>query len=613
MLDAFKKYPSQISSAFRRFPIAVAFSFVSFAMLIVNTEYVSLIDIVLGSAIVRFLIWLGIYPIAAVLVSLTTSLVQESLNIRNKKLQLITGGTWFTISLALVNIFLEIGEDFTFYFATSTTLAYTIILFGFFFAPFWKQPNEDGFWVFLCKVAKAFVIAIIVAAILLGAMEGLILGFTELFDESLPRRLCIYTIYFCASVVAPVLFFSGIPSIDECTKEPPSLSRFTIGTIRFLFVPVLTISILLFYCYIVKFVMHWDMPRGMISYFVSSFVGFTLALIVVMYPSYRAPGNTPEKKLLKIFPAACIPLIALMTIGLVRRISEYGISELRIYALVINIFFYIIMATLLIDRVKHKYRYIAIAFCALFFIFAVSPFNAQSISNHVWMKSIKEALIEQGYTEFPLDTKDTREFVHKLKEKNDKNARLVISRLTKMRSISSGKSSSTTLANYLSTKSIPSIYQVYEESALDYSEVDEVSDTADTDSVPFEPFEVSLDYPEKKPLEVPRGAKAAVTVDRSFDDSEFEFRGDTLTFRVSLKEEGCGCDESSACADSTVDSTGAVKTSDIYSFTVDRQTLKQDTTKFFKTDKATLAISHLYAEEQSNNKSLKITGILFIE
>lgn len=67
-----KKYPSQISTAFKRFPLAAAFAiFATIAFIYVYesghlpTEY-------------KFSHWLMIYPIAASMIALSVSLVQES-------------------------------------------------------------------------------------------------------------------------------------------------------------------------------------------------------------------------------------------------------------------------------------------------------------------------------------------------------------------------------------------------------------------------------------------------------------------------------------------------------------------------------------------------------
>ena len=583
VLDAFKKYPSQITSAFRRFPVASALTFFTFFALVYSTEHTEIFDRLAG---MRFLAWLGIYPIAAMLISLTTSLVQESLKNRSRLPQAITGGAWFVFSLFLTFAFSMDVSWANYYLVATASFIYITATLSIFIAPFWKDKDENAFWIFLFRNLKALVVGALIAALLLASVEALVFCFGALFEHEFNEKVYLYIVYFCAGAVFPILYFTGIPSIEECHSETPKLSKFVTSTIRFLFVPVLSLAILLFYAYIVKFIVLWDMPQGMVSYFVSGFMLYMLALVTVLYPARLSPGSTFEKKLLKIFPTACIPLVAMMSVGLVRRISDYGISPWRLYVVGINIFFYIIIAVFLIDKVKCKSRYIAIVFCAIFFVVTDTPLSAYSISQRVWMGSIK------------------------LKDKDDKNAKLVITRLVSIGDSPLNDPTYYSLANYLSTKdrSLFSLLQIYGVNNLDCTDDDIICDKDSIDKEPFESFEVSIEYPDKALLQVPRGTKGAVAIDHYFNNDEFEFTGDTLTFRISLKEDsGCSCDS---------DSTDACKEAPapVYSFTVDRQTLKQDSIRQIKADGATFAINYLHAEEESkSSKTLRIRGILFTE
>ncbi|WP_458448973.1 DUF4153 domain-containing protein [Fibrobacter sp.] len=613
VLDAFKKYPSQVSSAFRRFPVASALALFTFFALVYSTEHTEIFERLAG---MRFLAWLGIYPVAAMLISLTTSLVQESLKSESKLPQAISGAAWLALSIILAfGITSSVAMQFsllahystlTYYFIASTALVYVTATLSIFIAPFWKNKDENAFWIFLFKKLKALVVAALVTALLLASVEALVFCFGALFEHDFDEKVYFYIFYFCASAVFPILYFSGIPSIEECHSETPALNKFATSTIRFLFVPVLSLAILLFYAYIVKFVVLWDMPQGMVSYFVSGFMLYMLALVTILYPTRLSPGNTFEKKLLKVFPAACIPLVAMMSVGLIRRISDYGISAERIYAVTINIFFYIIIAVFLIDKIKCKSRYIAVIFCALFFVIADTPLSAYNISQRVWMGSIREALTEAGYTEFPLSKDDARKFVIDLRKKDDEKSKLVASRMLEL-----AETRNPEFTEYLPITGYDYAF------TKDLAEDECCEDSDSTAEEPFEQFEASIEYPDKAVLQIPRGTKGAVAIDHYFNNDEFEFTGDTLTFRISLKEDsGCSCnsDESDACADSTAGPAGESATKTVYSFTVDRQALKQDSIRQIKTEGATFGIRYLHAEEESkSSKTLRIRGILFVE
>ena len=534
---AIKKYPSQISSAFKRFPLAVAMALFTFIALVTDTEFAQFGN----DHFTRLFVWLAIYPIAAMLTALATSLVQESRKSTNARPQAIASGAWFLLSIALV-AGLSFDDD-PFYFGCTVTLVYLIATFAVFLGPFWKQPNENGFWNFLQKNIKSAIIAILVSAILLGALEGFVFGFAELFDTDPGEMIYLYIFYFCASVVVPILYFSGIPSIDECIEEPPALSKFASSTIRFLFIPVLAIGILLFYAYIIKFIVLWDMPdEGTASAFVSGFIIYLLALITAMHPMRLSAEQTTEKKLLKIFPAACIPLVVLMSIDIMHIFIQESLSPEIIWVIVINIYFYIIIAILLKEKIQRKSRYIAIAFCALFFITTISPLNAQNIADFAGMKIIENEPTQQSNTKTTPVKEDTTEA--------------------------------------------------------------------------FDSFEADISNSDIISFIIPEGAKEVAILDHYFDKSEFEYKGDTITFRITLSEDDENAADSSATKPSaaTPNAADSAKTkSRVYSFYTTKQELN-DSLESIASDHAAIGIKELHTGQWSKTgRSLRIKGLLFTE
>ena len=334
------------------------------------------------------------------------------------------------------------------------------------------------------------------------------------------------------------------------------------------------------------------MPEGVISAFVSSFMVYMLVLVSVMYPAHLAPNETLEKRLLKIFPAACIPLVFSMSIDIFIMLLDSGIEEEFFYVIAINIYFYAVIAIWLIDKIKRKFRYIALTFCVLFFICTDSPFNAKTITNHIWLHSIENALIEQGYTQFPLSGKDENEFIKALKKSEDNDAQKILTRIQKL--------DDAYLARYFSGK-----ISIYNE-----SEPESKSSSSETDTTEvFESFEATISHSENLTFAIPKGAKEAARLDQYFSDDYFEFLGDTLSFRISIEP------KDKTKADSASADTNAVQANKkFYNFKVLKETLKQDTTRILKTEGATIGLHYLHASQWSEtDRSLKIKGLLFIE
>ena len=559
-LTAIKKYPSQISTAFKRFPLAVAFAiFTTIAFIYVYESHSLLTDS-------KLLFWLFFYPIAATMIALTISLVQES----RKKFSIIphvvAEAVWLAVSIALT--FYDFSTDNNTehtYVLVTWLFIYTTVFLSIFIAPFFKQKDENGFWVFLMKNAKAAVIAGAISVVLIAAIDGLLFGFFNLFDIEVSNRPYTYSAIICSCTIFPILFFSGIPSIDECLQEAPALNKFQVSTNKFLFLPILSLYIILLYAYIAKIIIQWEMPKGMVSYLVSVSMLLMLLRVTLMHPKRIDPKPSFEKKLLKILPAACIPLVILMSVGIMRRISDYGISEDRYYIAAVNIFYYIIIAILLIDKIKCKSRVIAIVFCSMFFILTNGPLSAFNVTHRVWMESIETALAEEGYNKFPLNFEDSKEFIDRLKTKNTPQTKIVLSRLREL--------SNKDLAQFTTFKN------------RDY-----IDQASNNERVSI--FKAYIPEPKDDYFDIPQNVSKVSYFYKTFRQKDYEFRNDTLFFQ--LKPE---------------------KLDKTLKFFVTKEALEQKDVRFLETEGAKIGVEKLEVDIKDVKKEnyLYIRGILFLE
>ncbi len=565
---AIKKYPSQISTAFRRFPLASALAiFTSIAFIYAaersNSPFTH-----------RFEHWLLVYPIAATLISLTVSLVQESRQNLSKIPQIAAGAIWLIISIALTLYFPQNSSDPNqIYVGTTYLLIYTTAFLSFFIAPFFKQKDENGFWNFLMRNTKSAVIAIVITYVLNFAISLLLFGFYQLFDIKIPEKIFLYMTIFCTCTIFPILFFSDIPSIDDCLQETPALNKFETSTNRFIFLPVVSLYIVLLYAYIVKIIIQWEMPKGMVSFLVSASMLLMLLHVTKTYPERINPKRTLEKALLKILPAACIPLVILMSVGIFRRIADYGISESRYYVLAINIFFYAVIAILLTPKIICKSKYIAIVFCSMFFIATNGPLSAYNVTHRVWMGSIKDALAEEGYNKFPLSKEETVEFARRIQDKSDHKTNIATSRLEILNSRHDGE-----LAQYI-TNGEPLIL---------------ISRNPSTNKKADEPI-ISKHINNNKDdyFDIPQNATKVNHFFKTIPNEDYVLRNDTLFFKFKVKK---------------IDKT--------FDFFITKQALEQKDVKTIKTEGAQISVENLditIREKPENNNYFHINGILFLE
>ena len=564
---AIKKYPSQITSAFKRFPLASAFA------IFATIAFIYFYENSLSPTHSKLTYWLFIYPIAATMIALTISLVHESRKKFSIIPHIIAEAVWLAISIALVFYHFSTNNYTEHIYVLVTWLfIYTTAFLSIFVAPFFKQKDENGFWIFLMRNAKAAVNAITISVVLILAINWLLFGFFNLFDIKVSDKPYAYSAIIGLCTIFPILFFSGIPSIDECLQETPALNKFQASTNKFLFLPVLSLYIILLYAYIAKIIIQWEMPKGMVSYLVSASMLLMFLRVTLMLPERINPKQSFESKLLKILPAACIPLVILMSVGILRRISDYGISEDRYYITAINIFYYIIIAILLIDKIKCKSKYITIVFCGMFLILTNGPLSAINATHRVWINSVKAALVEEGYNKFPLNDEDSREFINRLEAKNTSQTETILSRI-KALNIRGDKE----LAQYVDHGIVilhidNSTHHKKKQASVLKAYIRESKDNF---------------------FDIPQNVSKVSYFYKTFRQEDYEFRNDTLFFQIKPKK---------------LDKT--------FHFFVTRQALESKDVRFLETEGAKIGVEKLdvnIIKDDKKESYFNIHGFLFLK
>ena len=134
----------------------------------------------------------------------------------------------------------------------------------------------------------------------------------------------------------------------------------------YLLTPTLLIYAVLLHFYIVKIAASAQLPKGGVAYIVLSYLicGFLLGGIFSVVKSGR------WSKFYELFAALCVAPAALLWVGVIRRVSEYGLTPSRIWLICASAFFTLIVAFWLFRRIK--FYAVSIAFCAailaLFFV-----------------------------------------------------------------------------------------------------------------------------------------------------------------------------------------------------------------------------------------------------
>ncbi len=397
-----KQYPSQISSAFKRFPAAMFFALLWFILVIIDYHVkIDFCD--------RFFCT---YPFLGLALSVTLELVRE----KKGSLKLLPN-ILSHIILAGVVIWLlynEKNQTSNQFFITFTLLS-SIICASQFLVPFFKKKGDLSLWSFAGKVTKSFLFSGIIATILMTSMSLLILGIRTLFDlQSNGETMFIYAGALCVCIVGPMIFLAGYPYIQEESQTPPPLTKLVSGTVHFVFIPVFGLYLLVLYTYLLKVLITWNLPHGMVSYLVSISMAIALGICGFVFPAPYHEEKKFDKFFLKITPILMMPLLTLMGIGIIRRFNDYGMTVSRMQLLALFIWFIAVTIIMLVKKIQKKIWWTIASFCGIFALVTIGPLNAYSVTESYLTSQLEKDLAQMGYNNYPLNKETAKEAESKM-------------------------------------------------------------------------------------------------------------------------------------------------------------------------------------------------------
>ena len=314
-----------------------------------------------------------------ILIALAVELIQEHLVLQS--MRWILGGVVLLLWMGVAAWASRHPGIGTRYMIVSVALSAVVAVLT---IPFLKDGDEErlsnGFRDILRSFfSSAIVVALVLVSVLLLTYFGCNLLFQNADLDKIAKVMCLV---FGLGLFG-VVFLSQIPNPWPSGKE---LSRIAARAVKWLFVPLLCVYLFTLYIYLFRILFQWELPEGEVAVLVTVSMG--LMLLVVFVLGQRA----------RIFPWLVLPLLALMTVGIVRRISDYGVTVDRVYLALFNLWCYGVCLYLGITGCR-KFRWVPISFTLLLLVASFGPWN---VSRMVRKSMQQEVRVMLGEAELPL-------------------------------------------------------------------------------------------------------------------------------------------------------------------------------------------------------------------
>lgn len=381
----------------QRFPLTVAFAFaLTVCMMILDWKGYHGIS----KEWKFFMIW---YPATGIVLSLSLSLWLEEHKGRWGYMlaSALIHIAWIGVSVLLMRSYDMLGyAPYTYVVvALVVTLVISLLVLSFF-----SDRTDVAFWNFSLRFIGAVVTALVVSGIVCGGLELLVVGIEKLFGVFISSHCYSNIAIICFCMLAPVLLIQAVPGgAQKHDAQPMEMSRLIENAVTRLFMPIAAAYLVTLYCYAAKILFTWQLPDGWVSWLVTASMAAMVILFMMVYPyiekaSHSASGwnSMAVRFITRRMPVLMLPLLLLMSIGIARRISDYGITVLRVYLVAFNIWCYAICIVLIIKR-NAGILWIPVSFVLTFAVLTLLPVNVSTCVRKNLTNKVTAILQENGW------------------------------------------------------------------------------------------------------------------------------------------------------------------------------------------------------------------------
>jgi hypothetical protein len=271
------------------------------------------------------------------------------------------------------------------------TAAHLLVSFSMFKRDEGKCPFLN-FWDFNLKLFLRILISAFYSLVLFAGLAIALVSFDKLFNMDIKEERYLQLFFLIMGIFNTWFFLSGVPKKeDEITPYPNAIKVFA----QYVAIPIVVVYLLILYLYTFKIVITWQLPVGWVSNLILGFsiTGFFSLLLV--HPLKNSAGNKWISSFGKVFYFILIPLIILLYIAILRRISEYGVTENRYYIFVAALWLSGITIYFIFSKAKNI-KIIPISLFIVILLASFGPWGAFSVSLNNQLGRFKEILTKNN-------------------------------------------------------------------------------------------------------------------------------------------------------------------------------------------------------------------------
>ena len=263
------------------------------------------------------------------------------------------------------------------------------------YIPFIHKGSEEDFWEYNKDLFLNFVESMFYSFFLFVGLSIALIALDKLFgfavgDLAYPRLF-----FFLVGIFNTLYFLSKFPTVyyDNQIKTP--IKAFLIFS-QYILIPLVLIYMAILYAYGIQIGFKWELPQGWVSQLSLWFSVVGIFAFLLNYFNHKFSDLKLTAYYKRYFFLVLLLPIVLIFVAIYRRVSEYGITELRYVVALLGIWLLGVALYNIFSKQKNI-RVIPISLSIFVLIpILLGPFNMFNATLSSQKKQFKNLLIENG-------------------------------------------------------------------------------------------------------------------------------------------------------------------------------------------------------------------------
>ncbi len=258
-------------------------------------------------------------------------------------------------------------------------------------APFMGFAGTNGFWQYNKTLFLRMLTAMLYSGVLFVGLAIALEALEQLFGLKIDSKRYFQLWIFLAGIFNTWFFLAGIPpdleELDQSQEYPKGLKVFT----QYILLPLVGVYLLILYAYMGKIVFARELPQGWVSKLVLGFSISGILSLLLVHPIADRTENIWIRTATKWYYVILLPLDAMLLIAILRRISDYGITESRYTVLVLALWLTGVSLYFVVSKAKNI-KAIPASLCIIAFLVSFGPWGAFTISESSQLRRLSTLL-----------------------------------------------------------------------------------------------------------------------------------------------------------------------------------------------------------------------------